>query len=267
MSSNPTAGSHDAGSPLVTTDWLAERLGDPSVMVFETTVVLAPGEIRAGRAEFDEAHIPGSRFMDLTTELSDTASDLWFTAPAPGALQAALESRGVGDGTTVVFYDRRMNMWATRAWWLLRSIGVDAHVVSTDSWLMPPQPMGRMKSIAAVPPRWRTHSTASVEMSSCMFLSNPSRSVGIPCLGRRTHTREILVCVPPSTRYGVTQTSRVMRFFRIRQPGGHPRCLLTSVGMWLIRATTCLAATSVWSRSPAPTAGRSARCSTTTWSS
>lgn len=115
---------------LVSTDWLAQRVGDPDLRVFETTVFLRraeDGSVRpeSGRTAWEAGHIPGTGFLDLVGELSDADAPLWFTAPDPDALAATLASAGIGAGTRVVFYDRLFNMWATRAWWLLRSIGVD----------------------------------------------------------------------------------------------------------------------------------------------
>ena len=36
---------------------------------------------------------------------------------------------GVGDGVRVVLYDRAVNMWAARVWWMLRAFGFDAAAV------------------------------------------------------------------------------------------------------------------------------------------
>lgn len=127
--------------PLVSTDWLAAELanGAADLRVFECTVFLrrpteggeaggsapAPYRIESGRSAWAEGHIPGSGFIDLVAELSDPDTDLRFMALPPDRLAAAFAARGVGAGTRVVLYDRALNMWATRVWWLLHSIGFD----------------------------------------------------------------------------------------------------------------------------------------------
>lgn len=141
--------------PLVTTDWLAGELGADDLRVFDCTVFLrrssdGPYEVESGRAAWAEGHIPGSGFIDLATELSDTGSHLRFTALPPEGLAAAFAARGIGAGTRVVLYDRLFNMWATRVWWLLHSIGfTDAAVL--DGGLKAWQADGRELSTAAAP--------------------------------------------------------------------------------------------------------------------
>jgi len=128
---NATSNSPDA---LVSTDWLTAELGAPDLLVFDATVFLNRSDdgtvsIDSGAGAWAEAHIPTSGHLDLIEELSDPTSPLGFTAPPPDTLAAAFAARGIGDGTRVVLYDAVFNMWATRVWWLLRSIGFDAMVL------------------------------------------------------------------------------------------------------------------------------------------
>jgi thiosulfate/3-mercaptopyruvate sulfurtransferase len=116
---------------LVDTDWLAGRLGDPGVRVLECTVYLHPAEVpggfrvESGRARWAEGHIPGAGFVDLQEELSDRASPLRFMMPPARQFAEAMGRHGVGDGVRVVLYDRFVNMWAARVWWMLRASGFD----------------------------------------------------------------------------------------------------------------------------------------------
>lgn len=125
--------------PLMSTEELADRLGSPDLLIFDCSVILRPGDggspvVEPARADFDEGHIPGSGFIDQVAELSDTDSSLRFTALPADDLAAAFAARGIGDGTQVVLYDRAFNMWATRVWWLLRSIGFDDAAVLDGGW-------------------------------------------------------------------------------------------------------------------------------------
>lgn len=49
--------------------------------------------------------------------------------PPPEQFAAAMADLGVGEGTRVVLYDRAMNIWAARVWWMLRAVGFDAAAV------------------------------------------------------------------------------------------------------------------------------------------
>jgi thiosulfate/3-mercaptopyruvate sulfurtransferase len=124
---------------LVETPWLAERLGEPDLRVLECTVFLHPdpaGGYRAesGRAAWAAGHIPASGFVDLTDELSDRTSPFRFMMPSPPAIAEVMSRQGVGEASRVVLYDRAMNMWATRVWWMLRAVGFDAAAVLNGGW-------------------------------------------------------------------------------------------------------------------------------------
>jgi thiosulfate/3-mercaptopyruvate sulfurtransferase len=41
---------------------------------------------------------------------------------------------GVGEGTRVIVYDRFMNSWATRVWWMLHAFGFDEAAVLDGGW-------------------------------------------------------------------------------------------------------------------------------------
>lgn len=113
---------------LVSTKWLAENLQDPALRIYDVTVHLrpvtpGPYEIESGRADYEAGHISGAAFIDLVQELSDTTSSIPFTLPSAGALAKTLGAAGVARGKRVVFYSATTPMWATRAWWMLRSMG------------------------------------------------------------------------------------------------------------------------------------------------
>jgi thiosulfate/3-mercaptopyruvate sulfurtransferase len=125
---------------LVETDWLAPRLGDPAIRVLECTVYLQPADVpggfrvESGRAKWAEGHIPGAGFVDLPEELSDTSSSLRFMMPPAPQFAEVMGRAGVGEGVRVILYDRAVNMWAARVWWMLRAFGFDNAAVLNGGW-------------------------------------------------------------------------------------------------------------------------------------
>jgi thiosulfate/3-mercaptopyruvate sulfurtransferase len=125
---------------LVEAGWLAQHLDDPAVRVLECTVYLHPADapggyrVESGRARWAQGHIPGAGFVDLQEELSDRESPLRFMLPSAAQFAEAMERHGVGDGVRVVLYDRFVNMWAARVWWMLRAVGFDRAAVLNGGW-------------------------------------------------------------------------------------------------------------------------------------
>lgn len=123
---------------LVETGWLAARLGDPDIRVFDCTVKLEQGpqgvKLTSGREDWAHAHVPGSGFLDLLEDLSDRTSRFNAMLPPAEQFAEALGRAGVGPGTRVVLYDRAGNMWAARVWWMLRCFGFDAAGVLSGGW-------------------------------------------------------------------------------------------------------------------------------------
>ncbi|BAJ27837.1 MULTISPECIES: sulfurtransferase [Kitasatospora] len=116
----PSAVPPSAVPPLVDAGWLAARLGRPGVVVLDAGV---------GPHRHAPARIPGARPFDLDGPLSDPASPLPHTLPAPADLQRELRALGVDDRSTVVVYDGAGVYSAPRAWWMLRALGHDRAAV------------------------------------------------------------------------------------------------------------------------------------------
>lgn len=118
--------------PLIDTATLASQIGDPNVRIFDCTMHLTPlpdnsgQQVTSGQADYSKEHIPGAAFIDLSRDLSDTASPYRFSALGPQAFAAAVGRLGIGDGTQVVLYDGGYNAWAARVWWMLKGYGFDS---------------------------------------------------------------------------------------------------------------------------------------------
>jgi thiosulfate/3-mercaptopyruvate sulfurtransferase len=117
---------------LVSTEWLARELGAGDLIVLDASLHL-PGAGRNAGAEFEAAHLPGARFLDLAA-LHDPASSMPGKIPDASRLEARLASLGVGDETRVVLYDDSALRSACRAWLLLKVFGFE-HVAVLDGGL------------------------------------------------------------------------------------------------------------------------------------
>jgi len=120
----PTASPTD---PLVSTDWLAARLGADDVVVLDASWHM-PAAARGPAAEFRDAHIPSAQFFDID-KVADLSSDLPHMLPEPEVFAEAVGAMGVGDDTTVVAYDVGGLIASARLWWSLRAMGHDKVVV------------------------------------------------------------------------------------------------------------------------------------------
>lgn len=96
---------------LVTTQWLAEHLDDPGVVVAESDedVLL-----------YDTGHIPGAVKIDWHADLNDQVARDYVDAEGFAALMSA---KGIAPGTTVVFYGDNFNWWAAYALWVCSLFG------------------------------------------------------------------------------------------------------------------------------------------------
>jgi thiosulfate/3-mercaptopyruvate sulfurtransferase len=83
------------GSALVTTEWVAQHLKDPDL------VLLQVGE----QKDYDAAHLPGARFLPREAiGVRDGAENLTLQLPPVSSLVGALAALGVSDSSRVVLY-------------------------------------------------------------------------------------------------------------------------------------------------------------------
>jgi thiosulfate/3-mercaptopyruvate sulfurtransferase len=106
---------------IVETDWLAERLDAPGLVIFDATWHL-PTAGRDAKAEYLAEHIPGALFFDID-DLSDETSPLPHMMPSTVKFASRMKKMGVGDGMRIVVYDSYGLFSAARAWWQFRVMG------------------------------------------------------------------------------------------------------------------------------------------------
>jgi thiosulfate/3-mercaptopyruvate sulfurtransferase len=128
--------------PLVSTDWLADHLGEPDLVVVDASWHM-PTSGRSGREEYLAAHIPGARFLDID-ELSDHADPAPHMLPGAAEFGAAMERLGVGRDDRVVVYDNSPVRSGARGWFMLRHFGADQVAIldgGLQTWLAEGRPI------------------------------------------------------------------------------------------------------------------------------
>lgn len=110
--------------PVVTTEWLAPRLGTPSVRVVDGSWYL-PGTGRDPATEYSAGHIPGAVFFDIDAS-SDRDTPLPHMLPTADNFAERMASLGLRDTDHIVVYDGSgQNLSAPRVWWMFRAFKHD----------------------------------------------------------------------------------------------------------------------------------------------
>lgn len=117
-----TAGAPDDSLPsLVSTAWLAGRLGEPGLRIIDGSWYLATVG-RDAAAEYHAGHIPGAIFFDL--DRSSAESPLPHMLPDADTFARRMSALGLSDGDDIVVYDGSdANISAARVWWTFRVFG------------------------------------------------------------------------------------------------------------------------------------------------
>jgi thiosulfate/3-mercaptopyruvate sulfurtransferase len=137
---------------LVTTEWLATRLGRRGPRVVDASWHM-PQLQRDAHTEFVAAHVPGAVFFDIDA-IADTRSALPHMLPDARTFAARVGALGIGTGDLVVVYDTRGVVSAARVWWTFRAFGHD-RVAVLDGGLPKWRAEGRPLEAGAPAPRPR----------------------------------------------------------------------------------------------------------------
>ena len=110
-----------ASKNLVTTDWLAARLGEPEISIVDGSFYL-PALKRNAKEEYLAGHIPGAAFFDIDA-IADHSSDLPHMLPGTTKFDKEVGALGIGRDDTIVVYDGAGLGGAPRVWWTFRIFG------------------------------------------------------------------------------------------------------------------------------------------------
>jgi thiosulfate/3-mercaptopyruvate sulfurtransferase len=108
---------------LVSTDWLAARLGAPDLVVVDGSYYL-PAQNRDAAAEYLAGHIPGAVRFDVDA-ISDHSIALPHMLPDAEQFGREVGALGIGDQDTIVVYDGLGMFSAPRVWWTFRVFGAE----------------------------------------------------------------------------------------------------------------------------------------------
>ena len=96
---------------LVSTQWVADHLHDPSLRLLESNedVLL-----------YDVGHVPGAQKIDWHQDLNDAVQRDYVDR---AQFEALVRRLGIDESSTVVFYGDKNNWWATYAFWVFQLFG------------------------------------------------------------------------------------------------------------------------------------------------
>lgn len=106
---------------LVSTDWLAQRLGSPEIVVVDGSFYL-PALKRDAAAEYLAGHIPGAARFDIDA-IADHAIPLPHMLPNAEQFAREVGALGISDTDTIVVYDGAGLGGSPRVWWTFRIFG------------------------------------------------------------------------------------------------------------------------------------------------
>ena len=96
---------------LVSTDWVAEHLDDPSIVIVESNEDILL---------YETGHIPNAVKVDWQNELQDQLIRDYVNKDD---FEKLMSEKGISNDHTVVFYGDRSNWWACYAMWTFKVLG------------------------------------------------------------------------------------------------------------------------------------------------
>jgi thiosulfate/3-mercaptopyruvate sulfurtransferase len=158
--------------PLVSTEWLAARLGEPRLKIIDASFKM-PGMLPLPVDDYLAAHIPGAAFFDVDA-VSDHAVPLPHMYPDAAQFARDVAALGISSTDTVVAYDNGGWMAAPRAWWMLLSFGhADVRVLDggLKKWIAEGRPTESGRS-APTPGQFTAELDPSFVRSQAQLVAN-----------------------------------------------------------------------------------------------
>jgi thiosulfate/3-mercaptopyruvate sulfurtransferase len=158
LAAEPAALQQVNNDMLVSTEWLAENLQTPGVIVLC---------IANQREFYTSGHIPGARLVMLS-DLVETREGVPSELPSLEKVTRVFEAAGVKDADRIILYGEHSGLFAARAFWTLDYLGVGSQAALLDGGLEKWKAEGRplSKKVERVKPgTLRTYANPDVLVS------------------------------------------------------------------------------------------------------
>ena len=170
---------------LVSTEWLAQNLGQPDLVVVDSSWHM-PSTARSGREEYLTDHIPGARFLDID-EVADRNSNAPHMLPSAEDFGKAMGKLGIGRSDRIVVYDNSPTRNAARGWFMFRHFGAEQVAIldgGFQKWVAEGRPTEKGKPAA------RTAQFDAVERpNEVVALRDVRNGLGVPLIDARGRPR------------------------------------------------------------------------------
>jgi thiosulfate/3-mercaptopyruvate sulfurtransferase len=191
--------------PLVTVDWLAQRLND--VIVLDATYFM-PADAERVLREFHDEHVPGASLFEVD-EIVAPGTELPHMLPPADVFGRAMAQLGIDATSTVVVYDRSTNHFsAPRVWFTLRLFSVEnAYVLDggLNAWKAASMPLERGEARErsngrpAFPQTWKLNSARVLSGPDMLRQVNAANNAIVDA-----RSRERFDGIAPEPRPGLT---------------------------------------------------------------
>lgn len=109
-------------SNIVSADWLIENISHPNLIILDATLAKPKGA--ASDISYD-IQIKGAKFFDIDNLFSDKTIDLPHMMCDAKQFEKEAQSLGINNDSIVVIYDDHGVYSSPRAWWMLKSMGLE----------------------------------------------------------------------------------------------------------------------------------------------
>ncbi len=107
---------------MVTTDWLLNQLESSDVIILDATLAKPKS---AGSIPFENLQVPGAQYFDIDHAFSNKSIDLPHMMCDPDQFEKEAQRLGINENSYVVVYDNHGVYSSPRAWWMLKSMGLN----------------------------------------------------------------------------------------------------------------------------------------------
>lgn len=207
---------------IVDTEWLAQHLNSPGLVVLDGSMHL-PTAKRDAKQEYLAEHIPGALFFDID-EISDDSNPLPHMLPSTVKFASRVKAMGIGDGMKIVVYDSEGLYSAARVWWMFRIMGHD-DVAVLNGGLKKWKAENRPLEDGTPPKRSPRHFTPRFNAALVRSIDEVKALIGHPTTqivdARAAQRFEGAVAEPrPGLRSGHIPSAKSVPFTTLLQPDG-----------------------------------------------